>query len=298
MRQGIEHSRNDSGRDSACTSLRTVDTPAGTSSLSPRAAERADADGAGPATVELAERRPTRSGGRPRRQPGAAGTNLNQSPISAVVADADLVLRTAARHVLAKSGEFVVFEAADLDELRVVVAERQPQVALIDVDLPPSGGVHAVGALGEYPPRAVVWGLPPKPESVLSTVSAHTYGFLAKTVTPAALVRSLRGVAEGEACLSRELTSELIGELHSVARRERSRRLAARLSAREREVMRLASTGLTNKQIGAALFISELTVKRHIHNILTKLDARSRRAAGVAFREAQAAEQVLGALGA
>jgi DNA-binding NarL/FixJ family response regulator len=222
---------------------------------------------------------------------------VEQFPTSVVVADANLVLRTAARAVLAARGEFVVYEATNFGELSAVVASKRPDVALVDFDLPPDGGLNAVAALGEgYPLRVVVWGFKPEPESVLAAVSAYTYGFLLKTVTPDALVRSLRGVADGEACLSREMTSELIGELHSFARRERSRRLAAALSTREWEVMRFVSSGFTNKQIGAALYISEFTVKRHIHNILAKLGARSRRAAAAAFREAQAAEEVLDAL--
>jgi DNA-binding NarL/FixJ family response regulator len=278
--------------------LRSIGTPAATSpSLSPRAAGCADADEAGPAKMEFSEREPIRRGGRPRQHPVAGRTGAAVLRASVVVADANLVLRTAARAVLAASGEFVVYEATNLAELSALVASKRPEVALVDFDLPPAGGLNAVAALSEHCPlRVVIWGFSPKPESLLTLVWAHTYGFLPKTVTPDALVRSLRGVADGEACLSREMTSELIGELHSFARRERSRRLAATLSTREWEVMGLVSGGFTNKQIATALYISEFTVKRHIHNILAKLGTRSRRAAAAAFREAQAAEEVLEAL--
>lgn len=238
-------------------------------------------------------------GGGRRRAARAAGTasSPTKAPTPIVVADADHVLRTAARAVLAATCEFVVYEATNYEELRAVVAAHRPELALVDFELPPAGGLNAVTLLGErYPLRAVIWGFEPPPDSVLTVVSARLHGFLPKTVTPEALVRALRGVAEGEACLPRGMTLELIAELHAFARRERSRRRAAALSAREAEVMRLVSSGFTNRQIAAALTISEFTVKRHIHNILAKLGAPSRRAAAAAFREAQAAEDVLEAL--
>jgi DNA-binding NarL/FixJ family response regulator len=274
------------GRPAAARSL---------SHLSARAAGRVDADEVGRTKNGFGEH--ARHAGRPRRHQPAASPSADERAISVVVADPNHVLRTAARTVLSASRDFVVYEATTFDELRAVVASKRPRVALVDFDLPPTGGLNAVTLLTErYPLRVVIWGFAPQPDSVLTVVSARTHGFLPKTVTPDALVRSIRGVAEGEACLSREMTLELIGEVHAFARRERSRRLTATLSTRESDVMRLVSGGFTNKQIAAALYISEFTVKRHIHNILSKLGMRSRRAAAAAFCEAQAAEDVLEAL--
>jgi DNA-binding NarL/FixJ family response regulator len=230
-----------------------------------------------------------------RRRP--AGSRPVETLTSVVVADADHVLRTAVRSVLTATCDFVVYEATNYDQLRAVVAAHRPDIALVDSELPPSGGLNAVTLLGErHPFKVVIWGYEPRPDSVLQVVSSRSHGFLPKTVTPEALIRALHGVAEGEACLSREMTLELIAQLHRFAQGERSRRLAETLSARETDVMRLVSSGCTNKQIAAALFISEFTVKRHVHNILAKLGASSRRAAAVAFRDAQAAEHVLDAL--
>ncbi len=231
------------------------------------------------------------------RRLATASAPTHRVRTSVVVADANLVLRSAARAVLTASGEFATFGATSANELRAVVSAQHPAIALVDFDLPPDGGLNAVVSLGEqYPLRIVIWGFSPKPESVLSLVWAQTYGFLPKTIEPEALVRSLRGVAGGEACLSRELTSDLVRELQWFGRRERSRRLAASLSTREQEVLELVASGLTNRAIASTLYISEFTVKRHLHNILAKLDVRSRRAAAGTFREAQAAEGVLEAL--
>ncbi|HZT54005.1 MAG TPA: LuxR C-terminal-related transcriptional regulator [Gaiellaceae bacterium] len=229
--------------------------------------------------------RPVPDAGEPRTKPGV------------VLADADPVLRTAARLALDRHGGFAVVEAADADELRHAVASRSPHVALVDTGLPPAGGLAAVGALGgDTPVRVVLWDYAPEPERMLSALRPGVYGFLPKTIAPAALVRALAGVAAGEACLSRELTAELIEQLAKLARRERSRRLAAALSEREREVLELVSRGYANREVAARLFISEFTVKRHVHNILAKLGEPSRRAAAAAYRDMRDAQEALEAL--
>ena len=198
------------------------------------------------------------------------------------------------RTVLEESSGFEVFEAVNLSGLRSVVASKRPKVALVDIGLPPIGGLEAVEQLGEsYPLRVVVWGYSPARDAILAALRPNTYGFLSKTVTPEALVRSLAGVAAGEACLSRALTSGLLEELGRLARREHSRRRMEALSAREREVIELASKGFPNREIAVALYISEFTVKRHIHNILAKLGQPTRRAAAAVFREAQLAQETL-----
>ena len=225
--------------------------------------------------------------GRGRQGPSARGA------ISVVIADPDPVFRTAGRTILSETGEFRVFEAVDLTTLRSVVVSKRPDVALIDISLPPDGAVGALERLGADPPRIVIWGYAPPAEGVLATVRWNTFGFLPKTITPTALARALRGVAAGEACLSRELTSDLLEELSGLARRERSRRRVETLSSRERDVIELAAHGYSNRQIAAELFISEFTVKRHVHNILAKLGQPSRAAAASVFRDAQAARETL-----
>ena len=214
-----------------------------------------------------------------------------------VIADGDPVMRTAARFALEQDGAFSVLEAGDVDELRDVVAAIQPTVALVDVGLPPAGGLDAAARLGgDRSLRVVLWGYSPDPPGILAALRVNVYGFLPKTIAADALVRALSGVAAGAACLSRELTFDLIEQIAKLARREPSRRLAAGLTDREREVIELISRGCTNREVAKELFISEYTVKRHVHNILAKLGERTRQAAIAAYREARGAERVLGAL--
>jgi DNA-binding NarL/FixJ family response regulator len=214
-----------------------------------------------------------------------------------VVADADPVMRAAARFALECEGAFSVLEAGDVDEFEEIVAVTRPKVALVASGLPPAGGLEAAARVsGDRPLRVVLWGYSPDPAQILAALRVNVYGFLPKTIAADALVRALSGVAAGEACLSRELTFDLIEQVAGLARRERSRRLAAALSDREREVLELISQGCANREVAEELFISEYTVKRHVHNILAKLGERSRHAAIAAYREARGAELALGAL--
>jgi DNA-binding NarL/FixJ family response regulator len=214
-----------------------------------------------------------------------------------VIADADPVMRTAARFALERDGAFSVFEAGDVDELRAAVAALRPAVALVDIGLPPAGGLDAAARLdGSRSLRVVLWDYSPDPPGILAALRVNVYGFLPKTIAADALVRALSGVAAGEACLSRELTFDLIEQMAKLVRREPSRRLAAALTDREREVIELISRGCTNREVATELFISEYTVKRHVHNILAKLGERTRQAAIAAYRDALGAERALGAL--
>jgi DNA-binding NarL/FixJ family response regulator len=213
-----------------------------------------------------------------------------------VIADADPVMRAAARFALEHDGTFTAFEAGDAEGLAKAVAASRSKLALVDIGLPPLGGLDAARKLGGEPLRVVLWGYSPDPAGILAALRVNVYGFLAKTIDANALVRALSGVAAGEACLSRELTFDLIEQVAELARRERSRRLAATLSDREREVLELVSQGFANREVAERLFISQYTVKRHVHNILVKLGERSRRAAIAAYREACGAERALGAL--
>src|SRR6202011_2905096 len=117
----------------------------------------------------------------------------------------------------------------------------------------------------------------------LSAVRSGADGYLHKEISPAGLIRSLRGVVDGEAPLSRDLATMMIDALHAVEKQASARERAAVLSVREREVLNFVARGARNKEIAAALFISEFTVKRHMQNILHKLELPSRRAAAAFY---------------
>jgi DNA-binding NarL/FixJ family response regulator len=206
---------------------------------------------------------------------------------SIVVADPGPIFRAGVRHLLGRESDFEVFEASTLSELSETIDERAPDIALVDLDLPPSGGVGAVGGLARvHETRMIVWGFDGTPDVVLAAITAGAKGFLPKEISPAGLIRSLRGVVRGEAPLSRSLATLMIDAVHGLEERDRARELAVTLSTREREVLALVARGARNRQIAEALSISEFTVKRHMQNILHKLDLPSRSAAGLFYRSA------------
>ncbi len=204
-----------------------------------------------------------------------------------MVADSGPIFRAGVRHLLGRESDFEVFEADAVPVLAQTLAERAPDIALIDLELPPSGGVAAVAGLAPlYETQMILWGFEAPKNSVLAAITAGAKGFLPKEISQAGLIRSLRGVVRGEAPLSRGLATVMIDAVQGLEERDRARERAAALSTREREVLALVAKGARNRQIAEGLSISEFTVKRHMQNILHKLDLPSRRAAGLFYRSA------------
>lgn len=206
--------------------------------------------------------------------------------LQVLIADPLPIVRADVRTVLRRS-DFDVVEAASLDGVLRAADEHRPDIALIDLSLPPSGGVAAVHRLTERSSTyVVVWGIQPSRETVLEAVRAGAHGVLRKDISPEGLVRALRGISQGEAPITRDLASLMVEALHGLDEQARARDRASVLSAREHEVLDLIVRGARNKEIAAALVISEFTAKRHVQNILQKLELPSRRAASSFYQTA------------
>jgi DNA-binding NarL/FixJ family response regulator len=200
-----------------------------------------------------------------------------------VVADVSSVFRSGLRLVAERDGTFAVCEARDLDGLLRIASLEAPELAVVDLDLPPLGGPAAVERLATAAPpvRSLVWALRPTPEDVLSAVVAGAVGFVSKTISPPDLLAALRRVLVGDPALDPELASLLIAAVQRARDEQRARESA--LSQRERRVLELVAAGLRNREIASQLEISEFTVKRHVQNILRKLGLPSRRAAAALY---------------
>jgi two-component system nitrate/nitrite response regulator NarL len=205
------------------------------------------------------------------------------------IADGAAVFRAAVGRVLQRESAFDVVEAEDIAALEQAAAGGV-DVVLVDQHLPPGGAVAAVAACAGRCANIVVWSLRPQASEILASIRAGATGYLRKEISPEGLVRALRAAANGESALSRDLTALLIGGLHEAERRERASTLASLLSAREREVLGRLAVGRRNREIAADLVISEFTVKRHVQNILHKLDLPSRRAAASVYRDIEPVE--------
>jgi two-component system nitrate/nitrite response regulator NarL len=210
-----------------------------------------------------------------------------------LVADPLRIFRSGVHNLLERQRDFEVIEAGDLDELLAAVAEQCPDIALIDHDLPPLGGLAAVQRLARRcSSHLIVWSFEPTREVVLEAVQSGAHGFLHKEITADGLVRALRGAIQGEAPLSRDLMTMMIDALHGIDERQRARDRMSSLSARERQVLEFIAQGARNKQIAQALTIREFTAKRHVQNILQKLELPSRRAAAAFYTTALGVESV------
>lgn len=206
-----------------------------------------------------------------------------------LVADPFAIFRAGVSNLLRRERDFAVSEVGDLRALQNRVGAQCPDIVLIDLDLPAAGGVAAVQWLdGHCSTHTIVWSFDPSRESVLAAVRAGAIGYLRKDISPEGLVRSLRGVVNGEAPLSRDLAAVMVDAIHKFTDCEETRGRLSELSSRECEVLDHLARGKRNRQIASELTISEFTVKRHVQNILGKLDLRSRREAGDFYYAAQA----------
>jgi DNA-binding NarL/FixJ family response regulator len=204
-----------------------------------------------------------------------------------LVADPLRIFRSGVRNLLARESDFEVIEAGSFHDVLEVIADDCPDIALIDLELPPFGGITAVQRLArKCSTHMIVWSFEPSRETVLDAVRSGAHGFLHKEITPVGLVRALRGVVQGEAPLSRDLATLMIDALHGLDEQQRARERMGVLSAREREVLEFVADGARNKEIARALTISEFTAKRHVQNILQKLELPSRRAAATFYQTA------------
>lgn len=215
-----------------------------------------------------------------------SASSLSPDPTILVVADPTSIFRTAVRSVLETETDIDVLEACSLGDL-LHLAALSPDIALVDLFLPPGDGLEAVRRLKERSrTRVIVWSLRPHRDDVLAALEAGADGYLEKDIKPAALIRALRAITEGEAPLPRDLTGHLIDRLHRIMQRDRARERAKVLSDRESEVLRLIAAGHSNKRVATELSLSEFTVKRHVQNILAKLNQRSRWDAAAIYQAA------------
>lgn len=174
----------------------------------------------------------------------------------------------------------VVGEAADGDEALRLLRRTQPDVVLMDIRMP---GLDGIGATKQIAADAALASLHviilttfELDEYVFEGLRAGAAGFLVKDTDAAELIRAIRVVSDGSALLSPTVTRRLIAEF-SVRSRATPRSTAAdSLTAREREVVTLIASGLSNEEIADKLYMSASTAKTHATRAMTKLGARDR----------------------
>jgi DNA-binding NarL/FixJ family response regulator len=193
--------------------------------------------------------------------------------VRVLIAEDSLLLRAGIARLLADAGLEVVGEAGDAGDLMRMVALRSPDVAIVDVRMPPTHtdeGLRAARQIRERHPGCGVLVLSQHLEEDYATdllaSSAEGVGYLLKdrVMDLEGFVDAVRRVGEGGTALDPEVVSRLIG------RRRRDDPLAA-LTPREREVLSLMAEGRSNRGIAEALVVTERAVEKHVTGIFAKL---------------------------
>ena len=176
----------------------------------------------------------------------------------------------------------VVGVATDGDGLDAILARRRAAVVLMDIEMPKVDGITATAAIHrKYPEtKVVILTGYNNPDLIFRAIKAGASGYILKNARKE-IVETLRRVVAGEPVLSPDLAGKFLKEFQRDQELEELRRLLQTLSPREEEVLLLVATGASNREIGARLFISELTVKMHLASIFRKLQVNDRTKAAV-----------------
>lgn len=195
--------------------------------------------------------------------------------ITVVVADDHPIFRAGVVHGLAgEPGIAVVGEAESGEAALALALERMPDVVLLDVSMPGWDGLATAERIATACPAAAIVMLTASEDQdrLLAAFKAGARGYVLKGVSVQELARVIRGAVAGESYVSPSLAAEMLALLT----RGKAPDPLQELTDREREILALIGTGLTNRAIGDRLGLSEKTIKHYVTNILQKLQVRSR----------------------
>ncbi|MCE0764848.1 response regulator transcription factor [Pseudonocardia kujensis] len=178
----------------------------------------------------------------------------------------------------------VVGEAGTAAEALVRIPALRPDVAIIDVRLPDGDGVSVcreVRATMKLPPACLILTSHSDDEALFGSILAGAAGYVLKHVAGARLVDAVRTVAAGGSLLDPRATAMVLNRLRNGKEDHEEDPRYAALSAQERRILKLIAEGLTNRQIGAELYLAEKTVKNYVSTLLRKLGLSRRTEAAV-----------------
>ena len=197
-----------------------------------------------------------------------------------VLADDQPLVRAGFRMILEAEDDIdVVGEASDGEEAVAVTRQLQPDVVLMDIQMPKVDGLEATRRIAQdasTDSRILILTTFERDDYVFEALRAGASGFMLKNAAPEDLVRAVRVVATGDALLDPAITRRVIEDYAQRAAPRKDHARLARLTEREREVLRLLATGKSNAELAAHLYLGEGTVKTHVSHLLGKLGLRDR----------------------
>ncbi|WP_018749992.1 response regulator [Paenibacillus sanguinis] len=220
----------------------------------------------------------------------------SRTAIRVLLADDHQLFREGLKRILNMEEDIeVVGECADGAQVLEGCRQYEPEIVLMDINMPQLNGVDATAELREALPevKVIILSIHDDESYVFETLRKGATGYLLKDMEAESLVNAIRTVAEGNAFIHPKVTGKLIQQLRRMeylsetgaiaednAIREAGVKFVAGddnpLTRREAEVLRLMAEGRSNKMIGEHLFISEKTVKNHVSSILQKMDVDDR----------------------
>lgn len=199
--------------------------------------------------------------------------------IRVLLVDDQQLVRSGFRMILDAAADMeVVGEASDGREAVKLVRLEQPDVVLMDVQMPGMDGLAATAEITGLPdaPRVLILTTFERDDYVFTALRNGASGFILKNAPPEQLLDAVRTIAGGDALLAPSVTRRIVEELARRPAAPSASDVLDRLTERELEVLREVAAGLTNAEIADKLFVGEATVKTHVSNLLTKLGLRDR----------------------
>lgn len=197
--------------------------------------------------------------------------------IKTIIVDDHPVVRFGVKQMLSASDNIeVVAEMDDVDDLIRVLADTGADIVLLDLELEHTHGVDALRLVRENAPdtRVIIYTSHDEEDRIVQAAELGVDGYLLKGCGQRELVSAIESVSSGGIALESTVAGKLMQHMNRRSSAEEAQ--TVRFSKRETQVLGLLSSGKTNRNIGETLFISESTVKFHVHAILNKLDASNR----------------------
>lgn len=209
--------------------------------------------------------------------------------IRLVIVDDHALFREGLASIIRLEPDIEVSGLAESVQEAVEVASRiKPDVILMDFTLPDGTGADATRrVLQEHPDCKIIFlTMSESDEDLFGAIRSGAKGYLLKNMSPSKLVATIRSVQQGESALSRSMTLRVMEELSRTRVPERhGDKALEKLTRRELDVLGELAAGKTNQEIANHLYLSENTVKYHVHSILEKLEMPSRRTAAIFAKE-------------
>jgi DNA-binding NarL/FixJ family response regulator len=201
-----------------------------------------------------------------------------EKPIRVMLVDDHVFWRRGVQQIIdAEADMSVIAEASDGQEAIARALAANPDIILMDVNMPTVSGVEATRSIAEALPevRIVMLTVSDTDENLFESIKAGAVGFLTKDVSPDDVTAAIRETMEGESSLSPFVAARMVKYIQRGGL-EQTRKPPTNLTEREDEILRLIARGARDREIAEQLFISESTVKKHVQNVLRKLHARNR----------------------